>query len=72
MGATESVLIEWLPEKVVANMLGKDRLWLTVQRLPSKRRGRKNFPIPPWYRIGGRIVYKRADVEAFIESCRGR
>ncbi len=62
-----SALIDWIPEKVAANMLGKDRTWLQGQR-----RRRPTRPIPPWYRIGRQIFYKRSDIEAFIESCRGR
>ena len=66
MSARLSEASDWLREKEVAAMLGHSletiRNW----------RSRSYLPAPAWYKIGGMILYKRSDIEAFIESCRGR
>lgn len=65
-----SLITDWVPEKAAAAMLGRSKPWMVAQRIPPK--GRRAQPIPPWYRIGARVYYKRPDIEAFIESCKGR
>jgi len=55
----------WLREKEVANVLGH-----SVKAIQDWRyQGSKG---PAWYRIGGMILYKQSDIDAFIESCKGR
>jgi len=52
-----------LPPKQAAEIIGKSVWWLAQAR-KRKRRG------PPFYRVGGRIVYQRSDLEAWYAGCR--
>lgn len=56
---------QWLREKEVADMIGH-----SIHTIRDWRAG-TSLSVPPWYKIGGMILYKRSDIEAFIESCRG-
>ena len=58
---------EWVPEKAAAAMLGVHRMTLFDWR-------HKGEPgkAPTWYRISNRILYKKSDIQAFIEGCKGR
>jgi predicted DNA-binding transcriptional regulator AlpA len=67
MSARVSEQNEWLREKEVAAMLGHSLVTFRRWRSANHKR-----PAPPWYRIGRMILYKRADIDAFIESSRGR
>ena len=48
--------------KEAAGLLGKSRWTLNLWRV--HRRG------PPWYKIGGTIYYKKADILGWIEEQR--
>jgi predicted DNA-binding transcriptional regulator AlpA len=52
----------WLTPKRVANMCGASMSWLTQRRMKRKP--------PPFYKIGGKVLYKREEVEAWIASAR--
>jgi len=65
--ATDPMTIEvdqdFIPQKTAAKMIGKSVQWLILRR-KSEKDG------PPWYKIGGRFMYKREEVSSWLESCR--
>lgn len=54
-----------IPTKQAARMLS-----VTVQWLEERRWRRRDGP--PWFKVGGRVGYRRSDLKRYLESCRGR
>jgi hypothetical protein len=54
---------DFLTPRDAADLIGKSPDWMK-----RARKGQNNSGGPPWYRIGGRIVYDRADVLEWLES----
>ena len=52
-----------IDRKSAAKALGVSVSWLDADRANAEVR-------IPFFKIGGRILYRRADVLAFLESCR--
>ena len=57
---------DWLPEKVAAQFIGKTLAWMRATRAAAPHR------VPPWYRIGGQVKYKRDELVEWIEGRRGK
>src|SRR5262249_5728241 len=54
-----------IPTKQAARMLSVTAQWLEERRW-RRRDG------PRWYKVGGRVGYKRSDLLKYLESCLGR
>ena len=54
---------DFLTTEDAACLIGKSADWLQRTRKPA-RKGEG----PPWYRVGGRVFYARADVLEWLEQ----
>ena len=55
---------EWLCTKEVAWLTKRSTSTFEKARLPGRWNGL------PWYKVGGRVLYRRSEVEAWLESGR--
>lgn len=53
---------DWMDSKELARLLE------VPERTPQDWRNRRVGLGPPWYKIGGKVRYKRADVAAWIAA----
>ncbi len=60
--------LTYLNTKEAAELLGISPYTLRAKR--SRQRGTRRRPGPPWHDLDGGIVYRRDEVEAYIESRR--
>jgi excisionase family DNA binding protein len=60
--AVTAVVAALLTEQIAAELLHLKKQTLRAWRV--RRKG------PPFYKLNGRILYKREDLEAWIEQCR--
>ncbi len=61
----ESIMYD---EKSAAHYLGIAKSTLTCGRCTGQRKGR--MPLPPFYKIGRRVLYKKTDLDTWIEQFR--
>ncbi len=55
---------EWLCTKEVARLTKLSASYYEKSRLPGRSNGL------PWYKVGGRVLYRKSEVLAWLETCR--
>lgn len=63
--SSETAPNDWLTTKEAATLLGVQEQTLRLRRQEKW----KGEPGPPWHRVMGRILYKRGEVQAYIDAC---
>lgn len=60
--------VDFLSTKEVAELLGVKEI--TVRHWRRTKHPRRHAVTLPWYRIGGKVMYRRVEVMRFIEQAR--